>query len=141
HLQVHVPLTGPAEIAGIPIPDTLLEQLRTNALIEPVVVDESGVPLAVGKATSALSPKIRRAVLLRDGKCRIPGCARRHGLEAHHLKPRTWGGTDDLANLAAVCPTHHRQLIPHGKHALTGNPNQPDGLQFTDTNDLPPPEP
>jgi hypothetical protein len=46
----------------------------------------------------------------------------------HHLTPVSWGGTDDMANLAAVCPAHHALLIPHGDLILEGNPNQPDGL-------------
>jgi hypothetical protein len=138
-MQVLVPMDGPAEIAGVPIADSMLEQLRANASIEPVLVDDAGTPVAVATRVPALSPKVRRAVLLRDGKCRVPGCDRRHGLEAHHLRPRTWGGADELANLAAVCPTHHRQLVPHGRRALAGNPNLPDGLELVDAADLPPP--
>jgi hypothetical protein len=138
HLQVLVPREGPAEIAGIPIPDTLLEQLRSNAVIEPVLVDDDA-PVAVGKCTSALSPKIRRAVLLRDNRCRIHGCAIRHGLEVHHLVPRSEGGTDDISNLACVCPAHHRLLVPYGRYALVGNPNRPDGLQLVDAGGRAPP--
>jgi hypothetical protein len=138
-IQAAVPLHGPAEIAGVPIPDSLLEQLRANASIEPVLVDDDGVPLAVGPRAPALSPKIRRAVLLRDGKCRIPGCGRRKGLQVHHLVPRTCGGTDDIANLAAVCPAHHRLLIPYGLLALVGNPNLPDGLQLVTAGERAPP--
>jgi len=137
-LQTAVPLVGPAEIAGVPIPDSLLEQLRANASIEPVLVDDDGVPLAVGRRTPALSPKLRRAVLLRDGKCRVPGCGRRRGLEVHHLLPRTWRGTDDISNLAAVCPAHHRLLIPYGLLALVGNPNLRDGLELVTASRAPP---
>jgi HNH endonuclease len=108
----------------------LLEQLRANASIEPVLVDDHGAVLAIGRRTSAMSPKLRRAVLMRDARCRVPGCARRRGLEVHHLVPRTWGGDDVIANLAAVCPTHHRLLVPHGLLALVGNPNLPDGLEL-----------
>jgi hypothetical protein len=122
----------------VPIPDSLLEQLRANASIEPVLVDDDGVPLAVGVRSPALSPKLRRAVLLRDGHCRVPGCGRRRGLEVHHLVPRSQGGTDEISNLAAVCPAHHRLLIPHGLLALIGNPNLPDGLEL-DTRDRAPP--
>jgi hypothetical protein len=43
-LQVLVPPNGPAEIAGIPIADSLLEQLRANASIEPVLVDDDRAP-------------------------------------------------------------------------------------------------
>ena len=137
-VQVHVPEHGPAEIAGIPIADSLLEQLRANASIEPVLVDDDGVPVAVGQAFTVLSPKIVRAVLLRDGSCRYGNCERRAGLEVHHLTPRSWGGTDDLANLAAVCSTHHRLLVPHGGRVLIGNPNQPDGLRTVHLHDLTP---
>ena len=135
-LQGQVPLSGPAEIAGVPIADSLLEQLRANASIEPVLVDDDGVPVAVGKRFTVLSPKIARAVLLRDGHCRVPGCAVRHGLEVHHLRPRSWGGTDEIANLAVVCASHHRTLVPHGDRALIGNPNQPDGLELAALDDL-----
>jgi hypothetical protein len=137
HLQVRT--TGPAEIAGVPIADALVEQLRANASIEPLLVDDNGVVVAVGKRTPALSPKIARAVLLRDGHCRYPGCGRRHGLEVHHLVPRSRGGGDEIANLAAVCPSHHRLLVPHGLLALVGNPNRPDGLELVAAGDRAPP--
>ncbi|MET0275649.1 MAG: HNH endonuclease signature motif containing protein, partial [Acidimicrobiia bacterium] len=133
-LVVHVPLDGPAEVAGVPLPDTMVEQLRANSVIEPVLVDERGEPITVGRRGRALSPKIARAVLLRDGHCRVPGCERRRGLQIHHLVPRSWGGTDDISNLAAVCTggpsDHHATLVPHGRWVLLGNPNQPDGLEL-----------
>jgi hypothetical protein len=129
-VQVAVPREGPAHIAGIPIADSLLEQLRANATIEMVLFDDDGTLMGIGRRTSAISPKLRRAVLLRDTQCRVPGCSRRRGLEVHHLLPRTWGGLDELANLACVCPAHHRLLIPNGLLALIGNPNLPDGLQL-----------
>src|SRR4051812_5308984 len=129
-VQVAVPLHGPAEIAGIPIADSLLEQLRANSSITPVLVDDDGAVMAIGRAATAISPKVRRAVLLRDARCRVPGCSRRRGLQVHHLLPRSWDGTDEISNLACVCPAHHRLLIPHGLLALVGNPNLPDGLRL-----------
>jgi hypothetical protein len=138
NLQVAVPLEGPAHIAGVPIADSLLEQLRANATIEPVLVDDTGALLGIGRRVSAISPKLRRAVLLRDSQCRVPGCARRRGLEVHHLVPRTWGGLDEIANLAAVCPAHHRLLVPNGLLALVGNPNLPDGLELVTASRGPP---
>jgi uncharacterized protein DUF222/HNH endonuclease len=132
---VEVPQHGPAEIAGIPLPDAMVEQLRANAAIEPVLVDDHGARLATCTRRSVLSPKITRAVLLRDGHCRWPGCERGTGLQIHHLVPRSWGGGDDIANLAAVCTgggtDHHTKLVPHGDWILEGNPNQPDGLRLT----------
>jgi hypothetical protein len=140
-LQVQVRADGPAEIAGIPLPDALIEQLRAQASIEPVLVDDHGVAVGVGKRVSALSPKIMRAVLLRDAHCRMPGCEMRHGLEVHHLQPRSWAGSDDISNLATVCRSHHSMLVPAGRWALLGNPNQPDGLRLERAQQLgrPPP--
>jgi hypothetical protein len=138
-LQVQVPQDGPAEIAGIPIADSLLEQLRANASIEPVLVDGDGVPVFIGKRTTAISPKIVRAVLLRDGHCRCTDtCDVTWGLHVHHLCPRSWGGTDDPSNLIAVASGHHPPLIPHGPWALVGNPNLPDGIDRVHIDDLTP---
>jgi hypothetical protein len=59
-------------------------------------------------------------------------------LQVHHLRPRSWKGTDEISNLAAVCPAHHRLLIPHGLLALVGNPNLPDGLELVTASRAPP---
>lgn len=109
--------------------EVLVEELRTHS-----------TEWLRGLRTPALSPKIRRAVLLRDGKCRVHGRGRRKGLEAHHLVPRSQGGTDDISNLAAVCPAHHRLLIPHGVLELVGNPNLPDGLELVTVGERAPPD-
>jgi Domain of unknown function (DUF222)/HNH endonuclease len=137
-VQVQYPPSGPGEIAGIALPDALVEQLLAHATIEPVLVDDDGTVLAVGKQTSVISQKILRAVLLRDGHCRIPGCEINYGLHAHHLRPKSWGGTDDISNLAMACVVagHHQMLVPHGPWALVGNPNLPDGLQLVHVDDL-----
>ena len=131
-LVVDVPLQGSATVAGVPLPDALVEQLRASASIEPHLVDEHGIPTVIGRRVPGSSPKIVRAVLLRDGHCRWPGCDHRHGLEVHHLVPRSWSGTDDIANLVTVCARHHRRLVPHGVLALVGNPNHPDGIHLVD---------
>jgi hypothetical protein len=127
-LVVEVPQRGPAMVGGVPLPDAVVEQLRVNSTIEPVLVDELGVPAVIGRRFSAISVKRARAVILRDGAC-ICGCGIRHGLEIHHLVPRSWGGTDDMSNLGAVFPPHHRSLVPHGPWAIVGNPNHPGGLR------------
>jgi hypothetical protein len=137
-LVVHVPRSGPATVAGVPLPDAVVEKLRTNATIEPVLVDDAGAPVAIGARFPGLSPKLARAVLLRDGHCRCGTCERRKGLQVHHLVPRSWGGSDDPSNLAAVCTSagHHQMLIPSGPWALVGNPNRPDGLRLVRFGDL-----
>jgi hypothetical protein len=138
--MVSFPQAGPAEVAGIPVADAVVEQLRATASIEPVLVDDAGVPVAIGNRTSGLSPNVIRAVLARDGHCRCERCDLRYGLQVYHLRPRSWGGTDEISNLAAVASVHHPMLIPHGPYALVGNPNLPDGLSMIHLDDLTPDE-
>ena len=129
---VHVPVDGPAEVAaGVLLSGEQVEQLRANATVEVAVVDDGGSVVGVSRAVHPLNPKVRRAVVQRDGKCRWPGCEARWGLEVHHLVPRSQGGTDVFTNLAAVCVPHHQRLVPHGTWTLSGNPNRPDGLTLT----------
>ncbi len=133
-----VPPEGPVTIAGIPLPDAMVEQLRASASVEPLLLDDAGIPVAIGRRSSSLSPKLVRAVLLRDGHCRCGDCDLRYGLQVHHLRPRSWGGTDEISNLATVANVHHPILIPNGPYALVGNPNLPDGLRMVHIDDLTP---
>ena len=125
-----MPLTGPATLAGVALPDEWVEALRAEANVALRAVGDHGEVLAEARARKFVSDKRRSAVIRRDGHCRWPGCRRRLGLQVHHLVPSSWGGSDDIANLAAVCPAHHALLIPHGDYVLDGNPNQPDGLDL-----------
>jgi hypothetical protein len=134
--SIDVPEHGPATVAGIPLPDAMVEQLRAMASIEPLLLDDHGFPVAVGKCASSLSPKIVRSVLLRDGHCRCGSCDLRYGLQVHHIRPRTWGGGDEISNLVAVASVHHPMLIPNGPYAIVGNPNLPDGLRTVHIDDL-----
>jgi hypothetical protein len=115
----------------------MVEQLRASAAVEPVLLDDDGLPVGVGRRSRSLTPKQTPAVLLRDAHCRF-GCDLRFGLQVHHLRPRSWGGSDEISNLAAVAGVHHPPLIPNGPYALVGNPNLPDGLQLVHINDLTP---
>jgi hypothetical protein len=127
-VHVDILLDGPATMCGVPLPDEWVDAARANARVHLRVVDDSGHVLHEDRARTFVSQKRRRAVIRRDGRCRWPGCQRRLRLQVHHLEPSSWGGPDDISNLAAVCPYHHGLLIPHGDQVLEGNPNQPDGL-------------
>jgi hypothetical protein len=134
--SVEVPEKGPATVAGVPLPDAMVEQLRASAVIEPLLIDDDGFPVGVGKRGSSVSPKIIGAVLRRDGHCRCGNCDLHYGLQAHHIRPRSWGGTDEISNLVAVASVHHPMLIPNGPYAIVGNPNLPDGLRTVHIDDL-----
>jgi hypothetical protein len=71
---------------------------------------EDGELLDIGRRTRAIPPAIGRALWLRDGGCRVPGCGRRHYLHAHHIEGWADGGATKLSNLVLVCSGHHRML-------------------------------
>jgi len=139
-LVVQVPMDGPAEICGIPLPDGVVEKLRASAQLRDVLAPELGVDVARGEAAPSLPPRVRESVLRRDGHCRLGDCDRRHGLQVHHLWPKSWGGSDDQSNLAGVCvgggTDHHVDLAPHGPWLLLGNPNRVDGLRLVHRDQL-----
>jgi hypothetical protein len=76
------------------------------------------------KATQTIPPRIRRFVERRDhGRCRVDGCRSAKHLEAHHIVPRSEGGTHDPSLLALLCDAHHRQ-VHAGVLSVTGNANE-----------------
>jgi hypothetical protein len=71
-----------------------------------------GEPLSVGRKTRTISPALRRALELRDGGCRFPGCGCRF-TDAHHVEHWADGGETSLANCLLLCHFHHR-LVHEG---------------------------
>ncbi len=70
------------------------------------------------------NPYVIAVALIRaKDACEMPACARglfkrdngRNFLEVHHIVPLSEGGDDTLANVAALCPTCHREMH-HGVH-------------------------
>jgi len=57
----------------------------------------------------------REAAVTRDrGRCVVPGCEERQGLEVNHIKPvngnRSNGCHNHLAGLETLCHEHHLQI-------------------------------
>jgi hypothetical protein len=75
-----------------------------------VEVGQSGEILDVGRARRTIPSAIGRALWLRDGGCRAPGCGRRHHLHAHHVAAWADGGETSVSNLVLLCPGHHLQV-------------------------------
>jgi hypothetical protein len=84
--SVEIPEHGPATVAGIPLPDAMVEQLRASASIDPMLVDDDGIPVRIGKRTSSLSPKITAAVLRRIDDL-TPEQAKQVGLSRPRARP------------------------------------------------------
>ncbi len=72
-----------------------------------VVLTERGKPVTVATAGRFASADQRRALVVRDGGCRFPGCGRARFLKAHHLVRHTDGGPTSLDNMLLLCQAHH----------------------------------
>jgi hypothetical protein len=72
-----------------------------------------GSILDVGRRTRTIPPALRRALEIRDGGCRFPGC----GLpftEGHHITHWADGGETSLENCVLLCRYHHRLMHEGG---------------------------
>lgn len=75
------------------------------------------------------SPKLQRALRLRDAGCMAPGCDRLSWLHSHHITHWTKNGPTIASNLVCLCRFHHR-LVHEGGWWITGNANLIGGLTF-----------
>lgn len=62
---------------------------------------------------------LHRRVIERDRWCQVPGCSR-PAMHAHHLRHRSLGGPDHLANLSGLCIAHHLAAVHGGHLRVTG---------------------
>jgi hypothetical protein len=93
-------------------------RLACDASVTRVVMAGPAEPLEVGRRTPVVNAGLRRAVVLRDGRCRFPGCYRPHSwCDAHHVKHWADGGETGLHNLVLLCRPHHR-LVHEGGFGL-----------------------
>jgi len=77
----------------------------TRILVQP----ETGAVLSVGRKQYRVPADLQRAVRLRDGTCRAPGCGRRaRACDLDHSVAWKDGGTTEIGNLACLCRHHHR---------------------------------
>ena len=88
-------------------------RIACDAVITPVLTDEKGKVLHVGKASRALPTWMRKAVNLRDRHCQEPGCwVPAEQCQPHHRRHVADGGRTELSNLELLCARHHRDKHP-----------------------------
>jgi uncharacterized protein DUF222/HNH endonuclease len=96
-------------------PAATARRLACDASVLPVVMGGPSEPLDVGRRTPVVSAGLRRAVILRDQRCRLPACTRPHPwCDAHHVTHWADGGETVLTNLVLLCRPHHRLLHEGG---------------------------
>ncbi len=82
-------------------------------------VDDPSPP----RATQTIPPRIRRAVIERDGnRCVVPGCNRSVFLDVHHTERRADGGQHDPNTMCTLCTEKdgHHPLTHEGKLVIRG---------------------
>ena len=112
---------------GTPIALETARRLACDARV--VLVDDArdaaGEESLPSRRTRRISPRLRRALRLRDDGCRFPGCTNRL-TDAHHVVAWIDGGATNLPNLLSLCRTHHRFVHEHGyRVVVAGSRGEP----------------
>ena len=111
------PAIGPAAATtgfGSLVSAATARMLACDGSITPVVIDEHGMPLNVGRTKRVVPPHLRKAVELRDEACVFAGCgAPKYWCDVHHLIHWIFGGETSLENSALLCERHHTK-VHHG---------------------------
>lgn len=94
-------------------------RLGCTAKIIPVVLGGKSEILDLGRAARLFSPAQRKAMAVRDKRCRAAGCSVvAEWCEAHHFRePWSQGGRTDLEDGILLCSFHHHRA--HDDRYLT----------------------
>jgi len=109
-------------------PDTA-RRIACDANLQPIVLDNTGVPLWLGRSTRTFTPDQYRALVARDGGCRCCGASPEH-CDAHHVTEWNDQGPTDIDNGMLLCRSGCHRGMHEGHWHVEGNPNRQ--LAFTD---------
>ncbi|HKE16302.1 MAG TPA: DUF222 domain-containing protein [Kofleriaceae bacterium] len=85
-----------------------------DAGVVPMLEDDAGKTIDVGRKSRTIPAALRRALEARDPTCCFPGCAHRRWLDAHHVVHWIDGGETNLGNTQLCCRRHHGLLHEGG---------------------------
>ena len=110
--------------AGPQVGPNAVEAIMCTGAVEVTAHTPDGTPLALGRTSRVIPPRLRRFVLHRDGSvCTVAGCVSRYRLQVHHMVPWSRDGRTDPENLTTLCWFHH-QIVIHGQ-GFRIDPNSP----------------
>jgi len=87
--------------------------------------DEDSQPLSIGRKTRSIPPAMRRALRIRDGGCKFPGCTHDKFVDGHHIRHWADGGVTNLDNLVLLCRRHHHLVHEGGFTCEKANDVEP----------------
>lgn len=94
---------------------TTIRAWACDAELIPVVLGGDGEVLDVGRSRRLFTPKLRRALIARDGGCAAPGCTiPAPWCEAHHIEHWEHGGPTSVDNGVLLCSHHHHVVHASG---------------------------
>lgn len=96
--------------AGLPLASETARRILCDGAYVGVIKGSDGSVLDVGRKTRTIPPALRRALRVRDGCCRFPGCTHKAYVDGHHIEHWIDGGETKLSNLVLLCSFHHRLL-------------------------------
>lgn len=108
---------GHAHLDGCeePVPLAVARQAACSGAIQRVLTDEDGRVRAIHTFDRVFGPHQRKAIVLRDGGCVIPGChVPAAWCEIHHVEEHSRGGPTHTDNGVLLCWHHHRTLDSGG---------------------------
>jgi Domain of unknown function (DUF222)/HNH endonuclease len=100
--------------SGAQLSPVVVRRLACDAGILPAVLGGHSQVLDIGRLRRLFTGPLRRALVLRDGGCRFPGCDRPpRWTTAHHIVHWADGGATSLDNAVLLCRHHHREIHRH----------------------------
>ncbi len=115
-----------------PVHPEAIRRISCDASVSRVLTRGGSEPLDIGRRTPVVPGPMRRALIVRDGRCRFPTCDRPPAwCDAHHVVHWANGGVTALSNLVLLCRRHHRLVHETGFRVtiVEGHPHfkRPDG--------------
>ena len=113
------------EIDGIgPVARTVLDQMCCDARFSRFIMSGPSQILDMGRSTRLATSSQRRALRVRDRRCRFPSCNRRpQWCDNHHIAGWVESlGETNIDNLILLCRRHHT-LVHNGKWTITRTAN------------------
>ncbi|MDP3949218.1 HNH endonuclease signature motif containing protein, partial [Microbacterium sp.] len=105
--------TGRARVegAGHDVPLGAADHAGCAGGVQRVLFDPKGAIVAIGTTARLFNATQRRAIVLRDRECLIPGCGvPAEWCEIHHVTEHARGGPTHTSNGVPLCWHHHRTL-------------------------------
>jgi hypothetical protein len=113
--------TGEAALDDGPVlSEASKEHLLCGCSFCEVEVGDEREMLYMGRKYRLPNRAQRRALGIRDGGCKFPGCTERIWVDAHHIEEWEKGGLTDIDNLILLCRFHHTAVHHRGIRIVKG---------------------